>query len=427
MVAVSNVPTTPTAPLGLSWELLRDLEARYGDSFYILDIQGFQQNYDEFLSAFQRYYAQTQIAYSYKTNYIPQLCKVVNERGGYAEVVSAMEYELALRVGVDPRRIIFNGPYKSESDLERALLAGSIVNLDAWYEVELVERIARRAPDHTLTIGLRCNFDLEDGRTSRLGFDVMSEEFFGVLATLKGLDNVRLGGLHLHYSTGHRSIESYALRTRKILDLTRQVFGPERPQFVNLGGGYFSKMSETLRQQFNIEPPTYADYAAAIASQVAEAFPGKTRPELILEPGSAITANILYFMAKIIHIKQVRSRTIGLASGSIHNIKPTLHSKNMPMQIFHAPTTPIMDSPSHSVDIVGYTCMEHDCLHEGYQGAIAAGDYALFDNLGAYTIVMKPPFIRPCPPIIAYYAEQNSFKLIKRREETDDVFATFVV
>lgn len=426
MVMISNTPHMTDDRLNLSWDVLQDLEERHGDSFYILDVQGFEHNYREFLAAFQHFYAHTQIAYSYKTNYIPRLCQLVNEWGGYAEVVSMMEYELARRVGVDPRRIIFNGPYKSADDLQHALLSGSIVNLDAWYEIECIEHIAQRNPDHILTVGLRCNVDLEDGRISRLGFDVMGEEFRATLTSLRALDNVRIAGLHCHYSTGHRSIDSYTLRTRKMLTLTRQVFGNEIPQFINLGGGYFSKMSQPLLEQFAIDIPTYEDYAAAIAPQIAAAFPGAAQPELLLEPGSAITANILYFVAKIIHVKQVRSRSIALASGSIHNIKPTLHSKNMPMRIIHAPTTPGLHSSPGSIDIVGYTCMEHDCLQEGYQGPIAAGDYALFDNLGAYTIVMKPPFIRPCPPIVAYHAEQGSFELIKRQETTSDVFATFV-
>jgi diaminopimelate decarboxylase len=77
--------------------------------------------------------------------------------GGYAEVVSGLEYDLALRVGVDPTRIIFNGPYRREDDLERSPFAGSIVNLDADHEVASLEDIARRHPGAKLTVGLRRN------------------------------------------------------------------------------------------------------------------------------------------------------------------------------------------------------------------------------------------------------------------------------
>ena len=140
--------------MALSWETLRDLERSHGEAFFVLDLQAFRRNYNEFLDAFRAIYPRSRIAYSYKTNYIPRLCREVDRMGGYAEVVSGMEYDLALRVGVDPTRIIFNGPYKREDDLERSLLAGSIVNLDADYEVAALEDIARRHPRRQADRGL---------------------------------------------------------------------------------------------------------------------------------------------------------------------------------------------------------------------------------------------------------------------------------
>ena len=109
------------------------MEAKFGSPFYILDLDRFHRNYNDFLQRFKKIYSNTQIAYSYKTNYIPQLCKVAKELGGWAEVVSEMEYELAVRVGVKPEEIIFNGPYKSPGGIENAVLADSVVNLDSFY------------------------------------------------------------------------------------------------------------------------------------------------------------------------------------------------------------------------------------------------------------------------------------------------------
>ena len=52
------------------------------------------------------------IGYSYKTNYLPSLIKEMSNLGAYAEVVSRLEYDLALKIGVKPNKIIFNGPLK---------------------------------------------------------------------------------------------------------------------------------------------------------------------------------------------------------------------------------------------------------------------------------------------------------------------------
>lgn len=90
------------------------LRKEYGDAFYLLDSEQFRNNFLELRDAFRSIYPNFNIAYSYKTNYTPKFCKIVNELGGYAEVVSEMELEIALRVGVEPNRIIWNGPIKMQ-------------------------------------------------------------------------------------------------------------------------------------------------------------------------------------------------------------------------------------------------------------------------------------------------------------------------
>ena len=102
----------------LSWEQLDAIERQHGDAFYLIDLEAFRGCSHELRDAFRGYYRNTQLAYSYKTNYMPRFCRLVNDWGGYAEVVSRMEYEMALRAGVAAERIIFNGPYKSPADLK---------------------------------------------------------------------------------------------------------------------------------------------------------------------------------------------------------------------------------------------------------------------------------------------------------------------
>ena len=408
----------------LPWQTLNELERDFGEAFFVLDLQAFRANYEEFLSAFRTIYPRSQIAYSYKTNYIPRLCWEVDQLGGYAEVVSAMEYELARRIGVDPGRIIFNGPYKSEQDLERALLAGSLVNLDADYEIALVEGIARRHPRAELSVGLRCNFALENGHSSRFGFDVEDDSLDRAFRRLEGIDNCVVAGLHCHFSTGQRSVESYARRTRRLIELSASCFRHQTPRVLNVGGGFFSKMSPALRSQFPCPVPSYQEYAVAVASELAVAFPGVDGPELILEPGAALASDVMCFVAKVIARKRVRTREIALVAGSIHNIKPTLHAKQLPMRVVRAAEDPAEQLGEGPVDVVGYTCMEHDCLYRDYEGVMRPGDFVVFDNVGAYTVVMKPPFIRPAPAILVWDGT-DSFAVARHAESFDDLFGAF--
>lgn len=409
----------------LNWNLLAQLEKELGDAFYILDLQRFRQNYQEFLDAFCSIYPRTNIAYSYKTNYIPELGRAVHQMGGYAEVVSRLEYDLAIRIGVPSGRIVFNGPLKLEAELEIALLGGSLVNLDSWYELELVERICRRNPHRNIAVGLRCNIDLGTGHSSRFGFDTARGDLEAAFHRLNRLENCHVDGLHCHFSSP-RTVQSYSIRAREMLVLCQRLFPDSSPpQFIDLGGGFFGRMSDELKSQFDQEIPSYQEYAKAITRQFASTFPDGSGPELILEPGVALAADIMTYIARVIDIKKTLSRTIALTTGSVQNIKPTMHKKNLPMRVFRDRSAP-QDKKAHGpMDLVGYTCMENDILHHNYCGTLAPGDYVAFSSVGAYSIVFKPPFIRPAPAVIAYDLQGNQQRLIRRKERLDDLFSTF--
>ena len=102
--------------------IIADLRVHYGEAFYLLDSAQFRKNFLELKEAFNKIYPNWNIAYSYKTNYTPKLCKIVNELGGYAEVVSEMELEIAKRVGCKAERIIWHGPIKNVAIMEQFLL-----------------------------------------------------------------------------------------------------------------------------------------------------------------------------------------------------------------------------------------------------------------------------------------------------------------
>jgi diaminopimelate decarboxylase len=63
-------------------------------------------------------------------------------------------------------------------------------------------------------------------------------------------------------------------------------------------------------------------------------------------------------------------------------------------------------------------------LYRGYEGAVRPGDFVVFENVGAYTVVMKPPFIRPAPAILVCDGG-DSFAVARRAERFDDLFGAF--
>jgi diaminopimelate decarboxylase len=406
----------------ITWRFLEGLSKDYGDFFYLLDLERFKKNYAEFLGAFRAIYPNTNLAYSYKTNYTPRLCKIVDLLEGYAEVVSRMEYDLALQIGVSPPKIIFNGPVKFEEDIKTALLNGSIVNLDSPSEILMIEALAYRLPTTSFQVGIRCNFDVGTGTVSRFGFDSEGKQLASAFNALRGIENCDIIGLHCHFSAPQRSVESYAVRTRKMLDLCAKYFKGNSPRFIDLGGGFCGKIGEELRKQLDYNCPGYQEYAEVIAGKFSKEYQGCSGPELILEPGIAIAGDVMRFVCKIVGTKTVRSKNFAQATGSIYNIKPTLHTKNLPVKIYCREGG---GKVSSEYDIVGSTCMEADYLYRGFKGSISSGDYAVFENVGAYTNVLTPPFIRPAPAMVAVDSVSGECELIRSQERLDNVFATY--
>ena len=394
---------------------LVELSAKYGSVFYLLDTAQFKKNFSELKSAFATIYPNTNIAYSYKTNYIPALCRIVDELGGLAEVVSDMELNIARKVGVKPYNIIWNGPYKNPQEFENFLLEGGQVNLDSFCETELLKTIAKNHPDRILNIGVRVNFAINDNTVSRFGFDVESKDFYETLNIVNQLDNVKLSGIQCHYAT--RRLETWQPRAEKMLSLLDKI-GIVPPR-IDLGGGLYGKIHESLKKQFDAYIPTYQEYAQEVAPIFAEKFGSMPNPPLLLiEPGSALVGDCMSFVAKVVSIKNIRGQYFATLLGSSHNIN--ISGKNPPLTVY-----PLANERFEydNLNFVGYTCIESDVLYRGFNGLLGVGDFVEFANAGSYSVVLKPPFILPNFPVLDISGDNPI--LIKRQECFDDIFRTY--
>lgn len=396
---------------------IKQLTEQVGDAFYMLDSKQFRQNFVELKAEFAKIYPDFNIAYSYKTNYIPKLCRIVNELGGFAEVVSDMEMEIALRIGVEPQKIIWNGPYKNPKKVEQLLVMGGTVNIDSAYELDFIADIAERYPKHKLNLGIRCNFDVNDGVVSRFGFDIESDDFKKALALFEKHENLYLIGMQCHFAT--RRLETWRPRAEGMLALIDKL--GLVPEHIDLGGGLFGKMADSLKVQFDSEIPDYKQYAEAVAPVFAEHFKNtRHKPLLLIEPGSALVGDCMRFASRVVNVKNVRGKNIATLLGSIYNINPTLNKKNPPVEVYAMGN---VQGEYKDLDFGGFTCIESDYLYRHYDGKLAKGDMVIFGNAGSYSLVLKPPFILPNFPVIDI--SEKPFEMIKRGETFDDLFHTF--
>ena len=396
-------------------QIIKQLQAEYGEAFYLLDSAQFRKNFAELKAAFNNIYPNWNIAYSYKTNYTPKLCKIVNELGGYAEVVSEMELEIAKRVGCKMDRVIWNGPIKNFPIMEQFLLDGGTINIDCIEELEQVKEIHNRHADKLIHVGIRCNYDVNDGVVSRFGFDIDGVDFKEAVKFVTTTKNVKLINFQCHFAK--RQIAYWPARAKGMVDLIDRLgIIPER---IDIGGGLFGKMADSLCAQFSCEIPDYDAYAKAAAQVFADYFKDKdVKPELLIEPGSAVVGDCMKFIGTVKTIKNVRGKWMAHVLGSQKNISMT--GVNPPIEVVAMGGE---QKEYKDLDFLGFTCIEGDVIYHNYTGKLAHQDAIVISNCGSYSLVMKPPFILPNFPVLDI--SEGITEVIKRAETFDDLFHTF--
>lgn len=384
--------------------------------YYIFYADEFIENYHDLDESMKAVYPNYQIAYSFKTNYTPAVCSIVKDLGGYAEVVSDMEYELALKIGFEPKYIVYNGPGKGKM-LEHCLMNDGLLNVDNLRELDTVCDIAKRNIDRNFRIGLRANFDIGNGIHSRFGMDINSD-FKSAIEIINGVENLSVRGIHFHISRA-RGIDAWKERIVKTLELVSEN-GLDNLEYIDLGSGMFGKLDPELQEQFG-NTPSFTAYAEAVAGEMARYYAdSNNKPILITEPGTTVVSKYFHVFMKVLDIKEIRGKYFALLDGSFHNVGEICGLKKVPMRIDHI----LSDKYYRNMDFVGYTCLEQDVIYSGYEGELSVGDIVEICNVGGYSIVDKPPFIHPDIPI--YITKNGITSCIKREQTLEDIFTPYV-
>lgn len=405
----------------LEINILENIKNKYGSPVYVFEEERFINNFNKLSNAFRNIYSNYIIGYSYKTNYTPYICNIVKDLGGYAEVVSDMEYELAKKLGYKNDKIIYNGPCKGVA-LEEHILNGGICNIDNLDEAKRIVKIANDNPKITIDVGIRLNIDIGAGYISRFGIEDDEKKFQEIISTFNKKDNISIVGLHCHISRA-RGIEAWKQRIDKLIDIADKYLD-NIPRYIDVGSGMFGEMDESLAEQFDIHIPNYDEYAEIVAGAMKKKY-GDTKesPMLISEPGTTVVANYLSLITTVDNIRETRGKKFVTVDASYYNTGEICLIKKLPYLVLRN---------GHSVekkdniikDIMGYTCLEQDCIYKEFNGEIQEGDNIVFGNLGGYSIVSKPPFIRPNCAMVSY-TKENKIIEIKREETFDDIFTTF--
>lgn len=376
---------------------------------YLFSHLKLQNNLSSILSAFKSLYPGVFLAYSFKTNYLKDICLTMLDRGHFAEVVSPAEYDYALSLGFPHNRIVYNGVIPDSLMKFRLASIGGCVNIDNLGEFYEIAAIAHEQ-NTPIKLGVRVNIDVGANYVSRFGVDVQSDEFREIMRSFEYDALVSFTGFHVHIGST-RQLSFWKTKIEKMIDLAKE-WGAS---YIDLGGGMFGEMPPELAKQFDGYVGDFNDYASVVASKMAAAFPDN-RVNLILEPGTALVGNTMKVAAKVTNIKRVRGKTFITVGCCSNHIGMLCECRDIPAHIYRNPEIP--DERIHVEDaiIVGNTCLEFDYIKKGFTGSLLPGDIIFFDNCGAYSISASRQFIIPRLPV---YNEYNGDLLLRGESSVD--------
>lgn len=401
-----------------------EIAEKYGTPFYLAYPDRFRNNYRTFVKEFSKYYDKIILGYSFKTNYTPFLLEGIRDEGNYyyAETVSELEYELALKVGFQGERIILNGPIKSKSLLQNAIQHKSIINLDSLYEVEYIISIKNDNPSLSIKVGLRVNMEIETAngqsaiqaglRTSRFGF---TEETLALAITKLRSHGIIINSLHGHTSSTNHVVENFQIIAKKLLAVC-QSHDLNDLEYLDLGGSFFGAAPKEIDVTTK---PSYADYANGIFDVLFEnSWFNKVKPYVVIEPGASVVTNVFEFITKIYQHKIIGNQHYVMVDGSIFHVRLLGSKANFPFQIYSQNT----EQPEILATVVGSTCMEIDQLaNDIVLNHYEHGDLICFKAEGAYRMNMTPQFINSRAPIITIN-ENGKYDLMRGRQTVDDFY-----
>lgn len=374
--------------------------------YYVLHKELLDEGIEKLKAAISKFWPNSLIGYSFKTNSLPWIVQYMKEQGCYAEVVSEDEYELAEYMGYE--KIVYNGPVKGKESFRRACEAGHIINLDAKREIAWLKEIAFK--DHIIKVGVRVNFDLEamcpgeaSGGTEggRFGFSYENGTFAHVLEELSLIPGVEVVGIHLHCSSKTRSVGIYqaiaemACRLKKEYEL--------QLEYVDIGGGYFGGLSNK---------PQYADYLKAVSEILKQEFDPQ-HTTLIVEPGTSLICPPIEYVTSVTDVKNTNRNRFVITDGSRIHVDPLMGKKSYFYHIEYEGSEEKRIQQKKQV-ISGFTCMENDRLFELTNGPeLQTGDRIVYEKVGAYTLCLAPLFIGYYPPV--YLEERGKVSCIRHK------------
>ncbi len=399
------------------------LARQFGSPLYVMSAERLRKNYRRFETVFKSTYDKVLICFAYKANSHLAVCKLLKDEGAGAEVASGGELHIALKAGVSPEKIVFDGPNKTSKELKTAIEAGvRLINADSTAEIEKISKVAAQVGKKP-TIGVRVNPDIPASTHEHLAtglrehkFGVWIEDAFEAYKLASREKNVVVAGILTHIGSDIRSVDPFRDSIHRIFDLIgdlRDKLGLEI-SLVDLGGGLGIPYAP------NQPYASTSEYAQVIVSSVIENAQKRNLPlpTLILEPGRAITGDAGILLTTVGIVKETGGRNWAIVDAGMNLLlRPALYD------VYHQvlAANRALETATARYSVGGPCCESGDYLAKDRElPELVEGDLLAVLDTGAYGFTMSNHY-NSYPRCAVVMVENGVGRLIRSQETYEDL------
>ena len=389
---------------------LDKLEIKYSTPLYCYSYNKLRSNIINFFTYFKKF--SPLVCFAIKSNTNLNLIREIKNFGLGADVVSKGELMLALKAGINKKKIVFSGVGKTESELKFAIEKKILlINSESESEIKIIEKIAKKK-NVVVNIGIRLNPNTDANTLKQIStgkkenkFGVDEKTFLKLVSILRTSKNIKLKCLSVHIGsqiTDHKPYEKMLKAVDKIINKAKFNF-----EYIDLGGGM------GISYEKNQKKLDYKKYKSAI-----EKFLRKNNSKLIFEPGRSIIGNTAILISRVIYLKETSKKIFVILDAGMNDMmRPALYGAKH--QIL--PAFKNKKRSKKSYEFVGPICETTDkFLSVSNFNKLKERDLIFISDVGAYGSSLSSNYnIRPKPSEILI--NKSKITILKKRQKLEDI------
>jgi len=389
---------------------VQDIAKKFGTPIYCYSYKKLKDNIANFKKSFISF--SPLICFAVKSNTNVSLIREIRKLGLGADVVSMGELMLALKAGIEPKKIVFSGVGKTSTEISYAIDKRILlINAESKSEIIEIEKIAK-SKNRAVSIGIRLNPNTDAKTLKQIStgkkenkFGVAEKNFFELVNYSKISKHINLKCLSVHIGSQILDYKPY----KKMLKVVNNIIKKSNHvfEYVDLGGGMGISYEDTDKKL------NYKKYSIAIRK-----FLKNNKAKIIFEPGRSIVGNIGSLVSKVIYIKENEKKDFVILDAAMNDLmRPALYGA------IHR-TIPVLKTNQISkktYDFVGPICESTDkfATFKKFQ-KLKEKDLIVMCDVGAYGMSLSSNYnVRPKP--IELLIKGSKINVIKKRQKLKDL------